>query len=117
MEKWLGYQFSTGISPGEDYKKFQAAAKRALKQLANNNGFDIHSFNGNHYCFSAVLKHQENGRHIYVSISDVRYFPDQWYTHVLIRTMSHEKDWTGGHNNYCEWPDIGSMAQRLVSRN
>lgn len=113
MEKWLGFQFSTGVYPGEDYKKFQSAAKRSLKKIANAHGFDLHAFNGNHYEFSAVLKQQESGRFIYVSISDVRFWPDQWYNHVLIRTMSHDKDWTGGPNNYCSWPDIGKTAQWL----
>ena len=86
------------------------------KKLAEENGFTLHKFNKNHYEFSAVLKHEETGKFIYVSISDVRFFPDQWYDRVLIRTMSHDKDWTGGQNNRCYWEDIGTTAKRLVER-
>lgn len=32
MEKWLGYSFSSGSYTGDDYKKFQRAARANLKK-------------------------------------------------------------------------------------
>ena len=116
LEKWLGYKFSSGCTTGEDYKKFQRAAKSELKKMATENGMTLHKFNPNHYEFSAVLKDTESDTFMYVSISDVRFFPDEWYREVLYRTMKHDHDWTGGHNNYCCWPELGECTRRLMDR-
>ena len=115
MSRWLGHKFSTGSFPGEDYLKFQRNAKADLKKNAESYGFEIHKFSKNHYSFSAVLNEKNSEKFIYVSISDVRFWQDEWANHVLIRTMAHDSDWTGGHNNYCTWDEIGEKAKRLVA--
>ena len=56
MSTWLGYKFSTGSFPGEDYLKFQRNARASLKKMAEENGFELFNFSKNHYCFSAVLR-------------------------------------------------------------
>ena len=66
------------------------------------------SKNGKQYtrAFDDVDKHcfpvfgKENEYKAYVSISDVRYFSDEWYNHILIRTAKDEQDYRGGFNNY-----------------
>ena len=114
MEKWLGFHFSTGSYPGDDYKSFERNAKADLKKQIIPAGFELYSFNGNHYEFSAVLRHIATGKYIFVSISDVRFWQDEWAHDVLIRTMAHAKDWTGGPNNRCEWDGIAEKALQLV---
>lgn len=114
-EKWRNYEFSTGATTDEDYTSFQKDARSDLNKMAKEAGMKIHGFNKNHYCFSAVLE-SSCKKYIYISISDVRFFPNQFLDHVLIRTMKHDKDYTGGMNNYCLWQDIGSEAARLVSK-
>ena len=116
MQKWLGFHFSTGSYTGEDYRSFQRNAKADLKKQIIPAGFELHAFNGNHYEFSAVLKYIATGKFIYVSIPDVRFWQDEWAHDVLIRTMAHDKDWTGGPNNRCEWDEIAETAKRLVER-
>ena len=86
-----------------------------LKRIAKNNNLELHSFNKNHYEFSAVLKDIHEDKFIYVSISDVRYWKNEWYNNVLIRTMEHDKDWTGGRNHYCKWEEIGTKARELIN--
>lgn len=113
LEKWLGYKFSTGVEAGEDYKKFQRAARASLKKICEAENITIYSFHGNHYTFSAVLKNMETEKYVFVSISDVRHWQDEWYYKVLIRTMEHEKDWRGGANHYCKWNEIGKTAKWL----
>ena len=114
MSTWLGYKFSTGSFPGEDYLKFQRNARASLKKMAEENGFELFNFSKNHYCFSAVLRKKDSDHFIYVSIQDVRTWQDEWANQVLIRTMAHESDWTGGYNNYCTWDEIGEKAKSLV---
>lgn len=109
--KWLGHRFSTGITAGEDYLKFQGDSKKDLKKMAEENGLKLHEFNKNHYCFSAVLT-DGLGHFIYVSQPDVRFERD--INKILIRTMAHEKDWTGGRNNYCSWEEVGKKAKFLI---
>lgn len=114
-ERWRDYGFSTGTITGDDYLSFQKDARSDLNKMAKEKGLIVHSFNKNHYCFSAILKTQD-GKYIYTSISDVRFFPNQFLDHVSIRTMSNEKDYTGGTNNYCLWSDIGKTAAKLANR-
>lgn len=113
-EKWRDYKFSTGTTTGEDYLSFQKDARSDLNKMAKEEGMKIHNFNRNHYCFSAILETQD-GKYVYVSISDVRFFPNEFLEHVLIRTMKNEKDYTGGRNNYCLWSDIGKTATKLAA--
>ena len=116
MEKWLNYEFSSGTVAGDDYKKFQRAAKADLKKKAETAGYTLHSFHAGHYDFSAVLRDAETGKLIYVAISDVRFFRNQWYTEVLYRTMKHDKDWSGGTNQFCTWPKIADVLKCIKLR-
>lgn len=113
IEKWLGYKFSTGIETGEDYKKFQRSARTHLKKQCATENIEIFSFHKNHYMFSAVSRNLETEKFVYISISDVRCRQDEWYNRVLIRTMKHEKDWTGGANHFCKWNEIAATAEWL----
>ena len=113
--KWLNHTFSYGTDPLPDYVEFQRKMRFDLKRIAKNNNLELHSFNKNHYEFSAVLKDIHEDKFIYVSISDVRYWKNEWYNHVLIRTMEHDKDWTGGSNHYCKWEEIGMKARELIN--
>ena len=113
--KWLNHTFSSGTDPLPDYVEFQRKMRFDLKRIAKNNNLELHSFNKNHYEFSAVLKDIHEDKFIYVSISDVRYWKNEWYNHVLIRTMEHDKDWTGGSNHYCKWEEIGMKARELIN--
>lgn len=112
--KWLKHTFSSGSSTGKDYEEFQKKMKLDLKKIAQEHNLELYSFSKNHYEFSAVLKDSQENKFIYISIPDVRGFTNDWYNHVLIRTMKHEKDWTGGNNNYCCWKEVGIKARQLI---
>lgn len=115
MEKWLNHTFSSGCETGQDYDAFQRAARADLKKQAKAVGYALHKFYPNHYEFSAVLRDETTGEFVYVSISDVR-CGKRWYDQVLYRTMAHEKDWTGGFNQYCLWPEIAQSLERMRLR-
>lgn len=116
INEWKNHEFSTGGIAGEDYKKFQRQMKTDLKKQAVKEGFELHSFDPGHYEFSAVLSKQigNEERFIYVSISDVRFFKNHWADHVLVRTMKHDHDWTGGRNTFCRWEDVAEHAVSLL---
>lgn len=116
-EDWLERQFSTGATAGKDYIDFQRAARRDLKKAAQSAGFTLHRFLPNHYCFSAVLQHQEDTEvFAFVSVNDVRIGSAIWYEQVLYRTMKHEKDWTGGDNQWCRWDKLAEALTGLYRR-
>lgn len=113
VERWRNHEFSSGSYAGEDYLAFQRAAKKDLKNIAQSAGFQLHGFNPNHYCFSAVLQHEGTGAFVYVSVGDVRGPAGRWYDRVLYRTMRHEKDWTGGINQWCRWDELAAALSQM----
>lgn len=113
--KWLEHTFSSSVEVCSDYILFQKEMKKDLKKIASQNVMALHSFNKNHYEFSAVLKDENSDSFIYVSIPDVRVFKNEWFNNVLVRTMKHERDWTGGRNHFCKWIDVGEKARELLN--
>ena len=99
LKKYVGYEFSSGCYTGDDYKSFQTKYINFLKTMCRNNHWQLVNVGRNHYCFSAFIKSAEN-KCVYISISDVRYFSNEWYNHILIRTAKNEQDYRGGFNNY-----------------
>ena len=116
LQPWWDHEFSTGCTTGLDYRKFQADYGRYLRKALPGYRVDMH---GNHYEFSAVItKKGEDGapdRYVYLSISDVRFFPRAWASNVLVRTMEHAEDWTGGRNQYCSIGHIPQLVDELMA--
>ena len=98
LRPFVDYEFSSGGVAGDDFKAFNTKFKNAIKKLLPA-GYSLHSWNKGHYECSGVIKTPDD-KFIYMSISDVRFFPNEWFTEILIRTMKHDKDWTGGFNHY-----------------
>ena len=114
LRPWWDHEFSSGPYTGEDYKKFQNAYARWLRKALPKYKVDMHR---NHYEFSAVITRKGGAgpdRHVYLAISDVRFFSKEWYSRVLMRTMEHAKDWTGGRNRYCSIGYIPKLADELM---
>ncbi len=113
LKKYIGYEFSSGCYTGDDYKSFQTKYINFLKNMCRNNHWQLVNVSRNHYCFSAFIKSAEN-KCVYVSISDVRYFSDEWYSHILVRTAKTETDYRGGFNNYTSLDDLEGTAADLL---
>ena len=114
MKKYLNYEFSTGCYTGEDYKSFQRKYINYLKTLCKENGWELVNVGKNHYQFSAFFK--SNDKYVYFSISDVRFWKNEWYKHILVRTASHEKDYHGGGNCYTTLPTLTNAIKNLFER-
>ena len=113
-EKWFGYEFDGGGTTTKEYEQFQRDCKSDLKKMASENEMELYEFNKNHFCFSAVLT--DGVKYVYVGISDVRHFGWDRDTRILVRTMRHAKDWSGGMNQYCTWNRVGELTKKLIDR-
>ena len=113
LKKYIGYEFSSGCYTGEDYKSFQTKYINYLRSICKQNHWQLVNVGRNHYSFSAFIKSAEN-KCVYVSISDVRYFSNEWYNHILIRTAKDEMDYRGGFNNYTTLEDLELTAAELL---
>lgn len=112
LEDYTDYEFETSTTRTQEYMTFERKYKNHLKRILPED-YSLHSFSGNHFCFSCVIKSNTN-EFIYLSIPDVRYYPNEWKNNILIRQMEHEKDWLGKRNFYT---NLKSLPKDLVHLN
>ena len=113
LEKYIGYEFSSGCYTGDDYISFQTKYINFLRSICKQNHWQLVNVGRNHYCFSAFIKNAEN-KCVYVSISDVRFFTNEWYNNILIRTAKDEQDYYGGFNHRTTLKELEMKAMELL---
>lgn len=113
LEKYIDYEFSSGCYTGDDYKSFQTKYINFLRFICKQNHWQLVNVGRNHYCFSAFIKSAEN-KCVYVSISDVRFFTNEWYNNILIRTAKNEQDYHGGFNHRTTLKELEMKAMELL---
>lgn len=113
LEKYIDYEFSSGCYTGDDYKSFQTKYINYLRSICKQNHWQLVNVGRNHYCFSAFIKSAEN-KCVYVSISDVRFFTNEWYNNILIRTAKNEQDYYGGFNHRTTLKELEMKAMELL---
>lgn len=114
LQKYLDYEFSTGVYTGEDYKTFQTKYINYLRSLCKECEWTLVNVGRSHYNFTAFIRNKL-GQHVYFSISDVRFWRNEWYNHILIRTAASETDYHGGSNYYTSLPDLAMNVIRLFA--
>lgn len=113
LEKYIDYEFSSGCYTGDDYKSFQTKYINFLRSICKQNHWQLVNVGRNHYCFSAFIKSAEN-KYVYISISDVRFFTNEWYNNILIRTAKNEQDYYGGFNHRTTLKELEMKAMELL---
>lgn len=113
LEKYIDYEFSSGCYTGDDYKSFQTKYINFLRSICKQNHWQLVNVGRNHYCFSAFIKSAEN-KCVYISISDVRFFTNEWYSNILIRTAKNEQDYRGGFNHRTTLKELEMKAMELL---
>lgn len=113
LEKYIDYEFSSGCYTGDDYKSFQTKYINFLRSICKQNHWQLVNVGRNHYCFSTFIKSAEN-KCVYVSISDVRFFTNEWYSNILIRTAKNEQDYHGGFNHRTTLKELEMKAMELL---
>lgn len=81
--------------------------------MCRDNHWRLVNIGKNHYCFSAFIKSAQN-KCVYISISDVRYFSNEWYNSILIRAAKDEQDYRGGFNHYTTLEHLDIKAAELL---
>lgn len=113
LNKWYDKEIEDwGGETSPEYRNFQTNYRSVIKDFCNDIGMELHSFSKNHYEFSAVVKSNTTNQFYYISISDVRYWKNEWANNILYRTMQHDKDWTGGSNRYTT---LQELAENLLN--
>ena len=113
LEKYIDYELSSGCYTGDDYKSFQTKYINFLRSICKQNHWQLVNVGRNHYCFSAFIKSAEN-KCVYISISDVRFFTNEWYNNILIRTAKNEQDYYGGFNHRTTLKELEMKAMELL---
>jgi len=114
IEAWLGNTFESSCSLTPEFATFAKDFKRyLLKQIGRE--FELVNWSRGHFGVSGFLRNNANGKLVYFSISDVRHWPDDWYNNILIRIAKHDKDYTGGSNNYTTFNELRGTAIELTS--
>jgi hypothetical protein len=72
------------------------------------------TFRRGHFFISGFAENLRTGKLVYFSCSDVRFFPDRWYSDILIRTAESTSDFTGGRNHSCTLETIREVALTLT---
>ena len=114
LEDYTDYKFESSTTRTEEYKTFERKYRNFIKHNLPD-GYSISQFNGNHFCFSCVIK-SNTEEFIYLSIDDVRYSPNGWKDNILIRQMEHEKDWRGKSNYYTTLDHLRDDLEHLNQR-
>lgn len=87
--------FGSGGYTTPQFNDFFNLFKKSFHKEVKKLGATEYICSRGHFYLSGFFKVNENW--YYYSISDVRHFPDK---KMLVRTAKHEKDYTGGSNNY-----------------
>ena len=111
LSEFLRWEFTSGSTTGEDFKVFAKLFLGAVKSAVPPGAKMVNVSTG-HYDLSGFV--ENDGKYVYFSISDVRHFPREWYTNILIRTAKHEKDYTGGSNGHTTLEDLGRNLDRML---
>ena len=111
LEKFKDWEFSSGGITGEDFRIFSRKFRSFVKKNIPP-GAELVKFTRGHYFLSGFIK-KEN-KFVYFSISDVRYFKNEWAKNILIRTAISDRDYTGGPNDFTTLEDFKKAVKRFL---
>lgn len=114
LEDWRGNSFESSSGKTPEFMAFARAFRTYINHKAKLNQLQLVNVSTGHFYISGFFLNPRSGKYAYFSINDVRGGSDAWWNNVLIRTAQHDKDWTGGSNQYTALVGIGEMALRLT---
>jgi hypothetical protein len=115
IQKWLDVEFNSDVQKTPQFTKFVKDFKKELRDDCELVNLEIASFSAGHFFVSGFLQNQQTGKYAYFNISDVRFFKNDWYYNVLVRTAQHLKDYTGGANKFTQLSDLADVASNLTA--
>ena len=106
-----------GSEMSPEAKQFAKDFKRRLNLNAKNKNMEIVNFRVGHYYISGFIK--KNDKYVYFTYNfprhgmEINLYDNGCWGGVLVRTAEHEKDYHGGHNNFCNILQIFDTAEYL----
>jgi len=94
LEAFKQWEFTSGPETGEDFNVFARLFRSFVKK--NIPADAKATVKVGHYESYGFV--ELNGKFVFFSISDVRYFKNSWVDDILIRTAKNSSDFTGGSN-------------------
>ena len=111
IHKWENVEFESSSVKTPQFMEFVRGFKTAFKHAIGDTVKDI-KFSVGHFYISGFLT-LNNGNIIYFNIFDVRFFKNEWFNNILVRTAKSYTDYTGGSNNYCTLLNVGEKINNL----
>lgn len=115
MMKWAGHNFESSAHTTPEFTAFIHDFEGTLEEQCPSDALFLR-FTRNHFCGWGFFQHIPSGKWVYFSIPDVRFFPDEWHTNILIRTAAHGEDYTGGTNHYTSLEGFRDNVEKLFER-
>lgn len=110
IENWYNYVFQGSCTATPEFNSFCQQMKKELIKIMR--GYKLVNWIKGHFEFSAFF--ERSGKYVYISCSDVRFFPNQWYDELLIRSAKNEKDYTGGMNYHISIEKLKETADKIL---
>ena len=111
IEKWLNNDFESSSGLTDEFAQFAREYKKHI-MASLPKGAELVNFNRGHFYISGFVKRENN--FVYFSCDDVRGSNNGWYESILIRTAKHDKDYTGGSNNFTSMPNFTKNVEQYL---
>lgn len=112
-DKFKNVSFESSTRNTPQFNSFYSAFIADVKKILGGD-YEV-KFSKGHFDVSGFITNKGTGKLAWFRISDVRFFPMDWRTHILIRTAKHDKDFTGGTNYYTSLIGMKSAANNLTN--
>ncbi len=114
IHQWQDVEFDSSTTLTPQFAAFARGFKKSLSGAVKNQ-FEMVTFHRNHFELSGFLRNRTTQQMIFWSISDVRFFPNHWMNHVLVRTAASDTDFSGGPNHFTPLTSFNDMAWQLTT--
>jgi hypothetical protein len=120
IRKWHGRRLQDdGCYVSKEFHSFQVSFFNAMKKIAKGIGAEVINPSYGHYDMSGFIKRGDKYVYFDYSALDRTYVQlkdnSSWHQPLLIRTAKHEKDFTGGANNYASFERCEILIDRLLN--
>lgn len=119
LESWREVEFESSTMKTPQFNAFTKDFFKELNKRVKAVNLTIcRPYHIGHFEVSGFITDNTDntGRYIYFSCSDVRFFRNEWYDHILIRTAKDDHDYTGGWNHYTTFQMFASDVAYLIER-
>lgn len=115
MDKWKNRTIADGGGyNSEDFLEFAKDFKKFLFKELQSVHIDLNRFNVGHHEVSGFFLNRTTNKFGYFSISDVRYFPNDWHNNIMVRSVTGYGDYKGGTNNWSSLSNFAETAERIT---